>query len=322
MNPLPLTPELLTSVGPERPLRIAVGWDQSGEEAVHFAGWLARTMPAQIRVVSTEKQPWSHLRNKTSKKYKKWRKEIEEKRSGAIREALKEHVPRGAWDEDYAVFRDGSPRYELLTQEVERFHADLVLVGSKPKAAKGRFKATSTADALMHSSPVSVGLAPRAVKLSKKGITRVNFAFLDENDEAANTGIASAAAIAMILDVDLRIMAFSPEETYDYNEQIAPHRAFIDEWNETSLALLDRARDVVSDMAEKLGVQGLKNFEVETRVSAGDGWDTVVDSQKWKKGDVLFLASRPATTNCVFAGPRTTDFLEHAPVPVVIFPQR
>lgn len=321
MNDYPLTPQLLLQLSDKRPLRVLVSWDQCGEETVQLAGWVARTLPAHIRVVSTASRPWPQLRSTTSKKYKKWRKETGDKRTNAIRKALKDHVPKHAWDKNCAVFRDGSPRHKLVREETEEFKADLVLLGSKPKAAKGRFRATSTADALMHSSPVSVGLAPRALKLSKKGITRVNFAFLDENDDASNTGIASAAAIAMLLDVELRIMAFSPQETYSYDDKIT-HDALINEWNETSLALLDRARDAVSDIAGSLEIGNLKNFEIQTCVSSGDGWETVVDSQKWKKGDVIFLASRPEQANRVYAGPRAADFLRHTRVPVVIFPQR
>ncbi|MCS5480966.1 hypothetical protein NYP18_15090 [Corynebacterium sp. YIM 101645] len=46
--------------------------------------------------------------------------------------------------------------------------------------------AMSAAEALLHSFPTSLGLAPRAVRLAKRGVTRVNYAFLaseiDEND--------------------------------------------------------------------------------------------------------------------------------------------
>ena len=320
MDSYPLIPELLPHVGQERPLRVLVGWDQSGEEAVEFAAWLARTTACSIRVVSTAPRPWSSLRGKKSKQYKKWFKQTEGKRVDAIRSALKEHVPHKAWDDEWAVFRDGAPRHELISEEAQRFHADLILLGSKSKAKKGRFLATSTADAMMHYSPISVGLAPRAVKLSKKGITRVNYAFLDEREEASARGMRVAAAVAMLLNVDLRIMAFSPKETYSYEAELKAHAPLIDEWNESSLALLDRARDCVSDTAAALGIPEPKNFEVETCVSAGDGWKPVVNSQKWKKGDILFLDSQPTERARVLTSARTEDFLAHAPVPVVIFP--
>lgn len=322
----PPSPTLLSSISSERPLRIAVSWDQCGDEAVHFAGWLAHSLPTQVRVITTAPRPWSRLRSLSSKKYKKWFKNTAEKRTNEIRSALKEHVPRCAWDDEPAVFRDGKPRHKLFTEEIERFGADLVLLGSKPKAAKGRFLATSTADVMLHSAPASVGLTPRGVKLSKKGITRVNFAFLDTRESARATarGIGLASALALTLDVPLRIMAFSPTETYSYDEELADC-TFVDEWNENSLALIDRAWDVVTHVAEELGIKDpheqLKSFEVETRVSSGEGWDTVVDSQKWKKGDVLFLDSSPgsdAPKGHVNIGARTADFLRHAPVPVVV----
>lgn len=320
MNLYPLTPELLPQVGEERPLRILVGWDQSGEEAVEFAAWLARTTSCSIRVISTAPRPWSSLRGKKSKKYKKWFKEIEDKRVSAIRSALKQYVPQDAWDDSWAVFRDGAPRHELISEEAQEFHADLILLGSKSKAKKGRFLVTSTAEAMMQYSPISVGLAPRAVKLSKKGITRVNYAFLDEHEEASARGMRVAATAAILLDVDLRIMAFSPEETYSYEAELEAHAPLIDEWNESSLALLDRARDCVSDTAAALGIAEPKNFEVDTCVSAGGGWKSVVNSQKWKKGDILFLDSQPTDRARVLTNARTEDFLAHAPVPVVIFP--
>lgn len=320
MNNYPLTPELLPHVGEERPLRILVGWDQSGEEALDFASWLARTAPCSIRVVSTAPRPWTSLRGKKSKKFKKWFKQTENKRRSAIRSTLKDQVPREAWDKDWAVFRDGSPRHELISAEAREFQADLILLGSKSKAKKGRFLATSTADAMMHYSPVSVGLAPRAVKLSKKGITRVNYVFLEDRKEASIRGMKVAATVAMLLDVDLRIMAFSPRETYSYEAEFEADAPLIDEWNESSLALLDRARDCVSDTAATVGIPEPKNFEVETCVSSGDGWKRVVDSQKWKKGDILFLDSQPTERARVLTNARTEDFLAHAPVPVVIFP--
>lgn len=320
MDQYPLTTELLPSIGKERPLRILVGWDQSGEEAVEFAAWLARTTACSIRVISTAPRPWSSLRGKKSKKYKKWFKQTEDKRVSAIRAALKDHVPHNAWDDHWAVFRDGAPRHELISAEARRFHADLILLGSKSKAKKGHFLATSTADAMMHYSPISVGLAPRAVKLSKKGITRVNYVFLDDRSEASARGMRNAATTAMLLGVDLRIMAFSPKETYSYETELQSFAPLIDEWNESSLALLDRARDCVSDTAARLGISEPKNFEVETCVSAGDGWKSVVDSQKWKKGDILFLDSQPTERAKVLTNARTENFLAHAPVPVVIFP--
>lgn len=321
MNLYPLSPELLPRVGDERPLRILVGWDQSGEEAVHFAGWLAASTPAKVRVVTTASRPWSSWGSK-SKKYKKWRKKLTDERTADIRSCLKEHVPRHAWDSDFAVFAEGPSRHELLIDEAQRYHADIIILGSKAKAGKGHFRATSTAESLMHNSPVALGLAPRGVKLSKKGINRVNFAFLDERDEATNYGIKLATAMAMVLDVSLRIFAFSPRTSCKYDSKLDKNGALIDEWNETSLALLDRSRDAVSDMADKLKVKNLKHFEVETLVSSGDGWGDAVASHKWKKGDVLCLGSRPSGRRRVFAGARAADFLKHVSVPVVIFPQR
>lgn len=319
-------PALLSSKGSERPLRIAVSWDQSGEEAVHLAGWLAQSLPAEIRVITTAPRPWPQFRSTSSKKYKKWFENTLDERTHAVRRAMKHHVPSRAWDKEFLVFRDGKPRNKLLKEEIQRFDADLVLFGSKPKAAEGRFVPASATDILLRSAPASVGIIPRGAKLAKKGITRVNFAFLDTKEAARSStrGIGLAAALALTLDVELRIMAFSPEETYNFDDDLT-HRPLVDEWNEASLALLDRAWDVVMNVARDLNIKDphaeLKNFEVETRVSAGEGWCTVVDSQQWKKGDLLFVDSSPQSktrSGYVHVGPHTAEFLSYAPVPVIV----
>src|SRR5699024_11029914 len=79
-------------------------------------------------------------------------------------------IARDQWNKDYSVLMDGPSKPQLLTQAAEDFEADLVLLGTNQGAAKGRFVAGSTADSLLHYSPIPVGLTPRAVKLSKHGV--------------------------------------------------------------------------------------------------------------------------------------------------------
>src|SRR5699024_12376691 len=84
------------------------------------------------------------------------------------------------WNKSYSVLMDGPSKPQLLTQVADDFNADLFLLWPNQGAAKGRFVAGSTADGLLHYSPVPGGLTPRAVKLSKHGVTRLNFAMTEE----------------------------------------------------------------------------------------------------------------------------------------------
>ncbi|SES14455.1 universal stress protein [Corynebacterium cystitidis] len=302
-------------------LRILVAWDpgndeSGGTEALEFAAWLGRSTPVSVRVASTLLRPWPASLNMMGKKYKKWRKHEAEACAEAVEKALKSvDLPRSQWDKQFSTFSDGQNEAQLLTDEAQRFDADLILVGSNAAASKGRFLAGSTADALMHSSPTALGLAPRAVKLSKKGITRVNFAYIDKRADENSSGLLFAAELAATLEVTLRIITFSPTGLTDaaLNKPKGIGSELIDEWNEQSLAMLDLARDRVIEHRDFL--------EVETEVGSGKGWGNAVDSLKWKKGDILCMDSHPmGTLERVFVGSTANEFLRHVPVPVVIHP--
>lgn len=302
-------------------LRILVAWDPSndesgGMEALECVAWLGRSTPISVRVATTLLRPWPASLNMMGKKYQKWRKQEAEACAEAVEKALKDvELPRSQWDKQFSTFADGQNEAQLLTDEAQRFKADLILVGSIASASKGRFLAGSTTDALMHSSPTALGLAPRAVKLSKKGITRINFAFIDERVAENSSGLLFAAELAALMDVPLRIITFSPTGLAEsvLSKPKGMGNELIDEWNEQSLGMLDLARDRVIEHRDFI--------EVETEVGSGKGWGNAVDSLKWKKGDLICMDSHPmGTLERVFVGSTANEFLRHVPVPVVIHP--
>ncbi|MBG6122780.1 universal stress protein [Corynebacterium aquatimens] len=291
----------------DQPLRIAVGWDTASTDAIELAGWLSKTVPSRVRVISAETRPWSTSISLSGKKYKRWRDKLQSSRDAEVKRALKAFVPKERWDKHFHVLADGPSRDALLSEEARRFKADVLLLGSTSKATKGRFSPTRAVDTLMRTTPVTLGLAPRSAKLSKRGLTRITYAFLDTDDSNLNQGLQIASTLALRLDVPLRIVAFSPASSHHSRTTL------IDEWNEASLALLDRARDCITAIASDLGLTKTKHFEVQTRVRTGDGWAHTVDSIKWKKGDVVCIGS------CV--DERAEEFLRHVPVPILVFPQ-
>lgn len=163
-----------------------------------FAAWLSRTTDIRVRGVTTFTRPWpSSSVSKLGGKYKKWFQNLESRYESRTIKALKRaDVDKSHWDATVSTFADGPSESVLLTHAAEDFNADLILLGSDATAPKGRFLAGSTADALLHSSPVPLGLVPRGVKLSKKGVTRVNYAFTSENGNAHDRGLMYAAELA------------------------------------------------------------------------------------------------------------------------------
>lgn len=302
-----------------RAFRILISWTPaSGDtEPIRFAAWLARTTEIEVRVVSAFVQPWHEVSlQKLGGKYHDWFKE----ESRACRQAVKDTliaagIERSQWNETYSVLMDGPSKPQLLTQAAEEFDADLILLGSNQGAAKGRFLAGSTADSLLHYSPTPVGLSPRAVKLSKHGVTRLNFALTEEQDLDDVPALFDAASLAATWNVPLRIVVFSSNglvaAPMNANHDVALE--LTSQWREHSLGLLDVARERV--------VSQFPDLEITSEIGSGKGWRAAVDSLKWKKGDLICIGSTPmGPIERVFIGSRATELLPHLSVPIIVWP--
>lgn len=135
---------------------------EQNDAVFEFAAWLARTSDINVRGITTFIRPWpSSSISKLGGKYHKWYKNLDSYyRSRTIKGLKEAGVEKSQWDDDVSVFVDGPSESTLLTHAAEEFEADLILLGSDATAPKGRFLASSTADALLHSSPVPLGLVP------------------------------------------------------------------------------------------------------------------------------------------------------------------
>lgn len=291
---------------------------QQNESVFEFAAWLARTSEINVRGVTTFIRPWpSSSISKLGGKYHKWFKNLDSHYRSHIIKGLKDSgVEKSQWDSDVAVFVDGPSESTLLTHAAEEFSADLILLGSDAAAPKGRFLASSTADALLHSSPVPLGLVPRGVKLSKKGVTRVNYAFTNEGDNFEQ-GLHQCAELASSWNVPLRILSFSPSgiTATPSSDKLDLPTKLSSEWREFTLAMLDRARDGV--------LQKHPDITMSSEIGSGWGWNGAIEALKWKKGDLLCLGShRTDAFSRVFVGSETMEIIRNSPVPTIIYPGR
>lgn len=290
-----------------------VGWDVTNTEAVEFAAWLGRSLPVRVQVTSSAQSPWFKSLSNAAKGRKKRMKEAQAAFDTRVEKALKEHLPRSQWSKHVARLVDSKDTVRSLYETAEDFHADLILLGSRAKTPKGRFRPSSVADEMMRSCPVPLGLAPRGVKLAKKGITRVTYAIVmeDEPVEPDFSGLDYATALACSLGLPLRIIAFSP----------TPYEQLSSSWNEQTLGILDRARDHAWALAEAFAPERCDHFDVTSAVSAAKSWKRSIDSVKWKKGDIMCLGSQPTQQlTSVFVGTREGEFIRYAPVPVIVCP--
>lgn len=302
-------------------IRVLVAWkphqgkNSDNAAVLDYASWLARTSPIQIRMVTTFVRPWpSTSIAKLGGKYQKWHAKETEGCVAAARKALSSSgIPEEYWDDTVALFLDGPSESALLAKAAKDFGADLILMNSEDVTVKGRFLAGSTMESLLHSTPTLIGLMPSSTKLSKRGITRLTYGFIDgEQDSAALRDTAMRAAE---WDLPLRIVAFAPDILDDsvLLDPLTVQTEISVQWREHLFALLDRAKDEVASE--------FPNLTIETEIGSGGNWAGAIDAVKWKKGDLLTLSSSPMNPlERVFVGSATSHILQYAPVPALIRP--
>lgn len=307
------------SAFPADPLRILVHWEPGarGDAALAGVAWLARTTNIKVQCITTFLRPWAAPKvSKIGSKYKKWFKKEAQACEEALKTALKEHnIHPESWHEPVSIFADGTNGAQLITDAAQQLYADLILLSSQSSSPKGKIFANSTADALLHSSTQPVGLMPAQPKLSKKGVTRINFAMLEPELDAAT--VQYVAGIAAEWQTPLRLVALSPtgfgEPPISDSLELPENLAL--EWRESTFAHLDRCRDQIQ--------AHLPQIRVETEIGFGNGWDGALDAIKWKKGDLLCLGSTPVgALERVFIGTQTSEILPHVRVPVFMVPAK
>ncbi|QFQ03408.1 Universal stress protein family protein [Corynebacterium urogenitale] len=301
-----------------RPLRVLMTWrpESAGDETAQFIAWLSRTEPLIVRTATVISRVWSEQPgSRQHAEYERWLAEESAACAASAQKALRDAgVPQSMLDAEIpsVVVTDHSET-SVLISAAKDFDADLMLLGSHPAAPRGRFRIGSTADALLHCSPFSLGLAPRDPKLSKRGVTRVNCSYVDT--EQSHQALRHAADLAARWNVPLRLVAFSPRGATMYPTEVpfTENSDMMVEWREQAMALLDRGKD--------RALSRHPDLSVEIAAGAGYGWSGAINDMKWKKGDLLVMGSSVlGDFNRVFIGPSTNQILRHAPVPVVISP--
>ncbi len=189
-------------------------------------------------------------------------------------------------DEDVEVhssIRGGASVAEGLIAAVEELAADLLVTGSGVGA--GGVTTHPAVEALLHSAPVPLALAPRGWR-DEGGLTEVIAAVSEQH--AAHQVADDAAAWAGQLDAGLAHVTFSSDPA---------------------------ARQSSSSGPQEEGVRRI--------VAAGRTLGRAVRDVDWPSGGVLMIGSSPlARRRRLFLGATAARILTHLPIPMIVMPRR
>lgn len=191
-----------------------------------------------------------------------------------------------------------------LLDVAEARAADLIVVGSAPRGTVGRIAVGSTADQLIHGSPLAVLVAPRGyaaeiADADARKPTRLSACYLRE--PGAQQQLTAAAELAASWQVPLRLLTVL-KRPRGIRAALLRQRL---EWSEADLTA---AVATVADITPTTGVV-LQGRDVRSALRTTD----------WQPGEILSCRStRTSRVRAAFLGDLALEVLRAAPCPTLL----
>jgi nucleotide-binding universal stress UspA family protein len=290
---------------------VVVGYlaGKGGLAALHLAVGAARTLKTSLTVATIVPKPWmTPSPARIDAEYAQWADQLG---ADSAKEAQR-HLAALAGGLEL-IYHKHAHRSASggLVEVVEELSADVLVLGSSSNGQLGQVVIGSTADRLLHSSPVPLAISPRGYRGSPAGsLTQMTCGF--PGTEEAVPVVARSAELAKRFGVPLRVITFAIRGRTMYPPEIGLH---------AEDSILQAYASQARESLEKLRSDGVVPDDAVLQVVTGNGWDQALDAADWQSGEVLALGTSPRGGIArVFLGSRGTKIMRHSPVPVVVLP--
>jgi nucleotide-binding universal stress UspA family protein len=270
---------------------------------------LARSSGEDLVVASVIPAPWIPGMAKIDAEYRAY---LDQTAEDAL-ERARANLP----EEQGATFVRHSARSAAvgLLELAEKHAARVMVLGSSSHGSFGHVALGSTSDRLVHSSPVTLALAPRGFRCSPdQRVVRATAAY--GGSGSADHLVLAAGQVAADVGAALRIASFAVWARPAYTTRLGSDSEdpVLTEWTRTMQRAADRAVAAVEGLTP--------SPPVETVLGRGTSWGEAIDDVGWGPGDVLVVGSSDLGPLAqVFLGSRATKIVRHSPVPVLVVPR-
>jgi nucleotide-binding universal stress UspA family protein len=197
-----------------------------------------------------------------------------------------------------------------LIEVVTEADAEVLVLGSLPSARRGQVVIGSTADWLLHSSPVPVAISPRGYHAHAGKLTRLTCAY-SATPESVDV-VRRCVEFAERFGVPLRVLTFAVRGKTMYPPEVGLHVE-----DSVLQAWASQAREIL----ENLKTDGIVGKDVVLEVVTGRTWAHALAAADWEDGEILALGTSPRGDIArVFLGSRSAKIIRHSPVPVLVLP--
>jgi nucleotide-binding universal stress UspA family protein len=186
----------------------------------------------------------------------------------------------------------------------------VLVLGSLPSGGRGGVVIGTTADWLLHASPVPVAISPRGYRSHTGGLTRLTCAYSATADSI--DVVRRCSETTERFGLPMRVITFAVRGKTMYPPEVG-----LDAEDDILEAWAAQAREIL----EGLKTQGTVSEGVELDVVTGRTWQEALDKTDWQDGEVLAVGTRPrGEIRRVFLGSRGSKIIRESPVPVLVLP--
>jgi nucleotide-binding universal stress UspA family protein len=290
---------------------VAVGYlaGKGGRSALYLAVEAAKTLKTSLTVVTVVPRPWvTPSLGRIDAEYAQYAEQLAANSAKQAQELI-DAIATGLEVKFHKVsHRSASGGLLEASSEVE---PEVLILGSASEGSLGQVVIGSTADRLLHSSPVPMAIAPRGYRGTKGGgLTRITAAY-PGTPETLHV-VERVAALGERLGVPMRVITFAVRGRTMYPPEVGLR---------AEDSILEQLATHARETLAQLKTDGVVADDVELQVVTGNGWDEALDAADWQDGDLLAIGTSPAGGIArVFLGSRGSKILRHSPVPVLVLP--
>ncbi|KAA1251707.1 universal stress protein [Mycobacterium simiae] len=289
-------------------MSVVVGYlaGRVGSAALHLAVRAARTLQTALAVATIVPKPWL-TPSLSGADYEQWADQLAADSATEAQRYLRSAA--GGIEVNYLQRRHRSVSGGLL-EVVEEVDAEMLVLGSFPSGRRARVLIGSTADWLLHSSPVPVAVSPRQYDCRDDRLTRLTCGYAATPDSV--DVVRRCSALASDYGLPLRVITFAVRGRTMYPPEVGLHA-------ESSVLAAWAAQ--AREMLEHLKTDGVVGKDVALQVVTGNGWQQALALTDWHDGEILVLGtSSRGDIASVFLGSRSGKIIRHSPVPVLVLP--
>jgi nucleotide-binding universal stress UspA family protein len=289
---------------------VVVGYrsDKIGLSGLHLAVRIARTLGTSLTVATIVPRPWlTPSLARVDGEYEHWADHLAADSAAEAAQRLGEFADEIEINYHHRSHKSVSGGLIELVEEVK---AEVLVLGSLPSAPRGQVVIGSTAERLLHSSPVPVVVSPRGYRAPVGPLTRLTCAYSATADSV--DVVRRCVKLAERFGVPVRVFTFAVRGRTMYPPGVGLHAedSVLDAW-------AARAREILRE----LKAAGVVGEDVVLQVIAGQSWEMALDAAEWENGEILAVGTSPRGEIAkVFLGSRATKIIRNSPVPVLVLP--